>query len=107
MSPNEVKPAKFPAPLVIYNDPEEEFSIAWGPYKGGSKRLAIRWNGDGDETGYPNRGKYPCWFMIPDNLILLVIKGLRDPANADPKAVIQPALSEVIGELRAEGALDV
>jgi hypothetical protein len=106
MSPNQVNPAKFPNPLVIYNDDEEEFSIAWGSYEGGSKRLGMRWNGGRNETGYPNRGKYPVWFMLPDDLSILVIKGLLSAASADRKALNQKAFLHVLKELRAEGALE-
>ena len=110
MFPNQVKPAKFPNPLVIYNDDDEEFSIAWGTYKGDSDEsrcLAMRWNGSPNETGYPNRGKYPVWFRLPEGLSRLVIKGLLAATSSDKKALVQKAFLQVRKELRAKGVLDV
>ena len=31
--------------------------------------LGVRWNGDSSTPqGYPNRGAYPCWFVLPEEI---------------------------------------
>jgi hypothetical protein len=75
MSPEEVTQAKFPRFKVLYND--DVFSIAWGIYdEEPPERLAMRWNGEPGEHGYPCRGKYPVWFMLPEELSVPLLKGL-------------------------------
>jgi hypothetical protein len=45
MEPAKVKPAKFHEHTVIYNN--GEFSVAYGIWEeDGSRRLAMRWNGE-------------------------------------------------------------
>lgn len=68
MKPEKAKPAKFSRHTVIYNN--DEFSIAYGIWDGGDKRLAMRWNGGNDKhPGYPRQGKYPLWFQLPNESI--------------------------------------
>ncbi len=67
MKPENVKPAKFHKHTIIYDN--GEFSVAYGIWEDdGSKRLAMRWNGDTEqEIGYPNQGGNPLWFQLPND----------------------------------------
>lgn len=65
MRPENVKPAKFRVHTVIYNN--GYFSIAYGYWEDGEKRLAMRWNGNDDEIGYPSQGGNPLWFQLPND----------------------------------------
>ena len=66
MEPEKVKPAKFNVHTIIYNN--HGFSVAYGIWENGKKkRMAMRWNGDGDDLGYPSQGANPLWFQLPDN----------------------------------------
>jgi hypothetical protein len=60
----------------------------------------MRWNGAGNDTGYPNRGRYPVWFMLPEDLSISIVKGLLGARSADQKALL-----EVLEDLRVRGAL--
>ena len=80
MPPNKARPKKFQCFEVLYN--YNGFAIAWGWGKFGedkkdnkesTKRLAMRWNGKRNEVGYPHQGKYPTWFMLPDELSIPLI----------------------------------
>jgi hypothetical protein len=80
MPPTKARPKKFERFTVLYN--YNGFAIAWGwgkfdkdnkDNKETSKRLAMRWNGKRNEVGYPHQGKYPTWFMLPDELSIPLI----------------------------------
>ena len=80
MKPEQVNHKKFPSPLIIYNN--SKFSMAWGSYECGAN-LGMRWNGAGNDEGYPNRGRYPVWFMLPEDLSISIVKGLLGARSAD------------------------
>lgn len=67
MEPEIVKPAKFQVHTIIYNN--EDFSVAYGKWENGEARLAMRWNGYGEEIGYPSQGGNPLWFQLPNDSI--------------------------------------
>lgn len=67
MDPEKVTPAKFKVHTVIYNN--GEFSVAYGRWENSDSRLAMRWNGDGQDIGYPNQGGNPLWFQLPNENI--------------------------------------
>ena len=52
---------------VIANTGEDGYSVALIRWNG-EPRLAMRWNGSGDENdlGNPQLRGYPAWFVIPD-----------------------------------------
>ena len=68
---------------VIYTSPDGSFSIAKGIWvEDGTERFALRWNydlNDPDDKGYPNYGKYPMWFQLPNEKTDLedIIKTLK------------------------------
>lgn len=83
-----VRPAKFPFDHILYDD--GDFAIAWGRYDNeGEKRLGMRWNGGPKEAGYPCRGKYPVWFMLPEELSVPVVNALRGIKYGKKQAILR------------------
>ena len=72
--PSEVNPRNFEVIEIIYN--LNGFSVAWGVWEDGSHRLAMRWNGEGEDRGYPKTFGNPVWFMLPNELSLPFLKAL-------------------------------
>ena len=74
---------------VLYTDETDNFSIAsvlWD----GNKRIAIRWNGQGDNLGYPqSRGK-ATWFILPKEVALAFALSV---GNAEMIQVIKASTS--------------
>lgn len=69
---------------IIYIDPSKEWSIATMTYDEGPA-VGLRWNGDINnpkDTGYPNRGEYGQWFILPAAVAALVLALV----NALPRA---------------------
>ena len=70
---------------VIYTDEADNFSIAsvlWND----KKRIAIRWNGSGNNLGYPqSRGK-ATWFILPQKVALAFAISI---GNAEMEQVIK------------------
>ena len=73
-SPSEVNPRKFKVEQIVYN--LNEFSIAWGVWEEDSHRLAMRWNGDDRDMGYPKTFGYPVWFVLPTELSLPILQAI-------------------------------
>lgn len=73
-SPTDVNPHNFKVLEVIYD--LNGFSVAWGIWEDETKRLAMRWNGDGDDKGYPKTFGNPVWFMLPNELSLPILRSL-------------------------------
>lgn len=72
--PSEVNPGNFKVKQIIYN--LNGFSIVWGTWEDGSDRLAMRWNGEGDASGFPALFGNPVWFMLPAELTLPILQGV-------------------------------
>jgi hypothetical protein len=88
MPPTKVRPKKFPCFKVLYN--YNGFAIAWGIYnKETPERLAMRWNGGPNEVGYPCQGKYPVWFMLPEQLSVPLVSALRDIKSAKSQLILK------------------
>jgi hypothetical protein len=87
-APHKVHQTKFPVDRVLYDD--GDFAVAWGRYEDErEKRLGMRWNGGPNEVGYPCRGKYPVWFMLPDELTKPVVKALLETEAAKKQAILK------------------
>ncbi|MCK4563156.1 MAG: hypothetical protein KAU94_00620 [Verrucomicrobia bacterium] len=72
--PTEVNPRNFEVKEIIYD--LNGFSVAWGKWEDGTTRLAMRWNGEGDDKGYPKTFGNPVWFMLPNELSLPLLQSL-------------------------------
>lgn len=70
---------------VIYTDETDNFSIAavlWNA----NKRIAIRWNGGGDNLGYPQSHGKATWFILPQKVALAFAISI---GNAEMEQVIK------------------
>jgi len=72
--PEEVKPGNFDLQRVLFKG--YGFSMAWGEWEDGSLRLAMRWDGEGADPGYPKLFKNPVWFILPEELALPLVRAL-------------------------------
>lgn len=72
--PSAVNPHNFKVVEVIYN--LNGFSVAWGIWEDETHRLAMRWNGEEDDQGYPKTFGNPVWFMLPQELSLPILQSL-------------------------------
>lgn len=60
MEPEKVRPNNFNVHTIIHNN--DGFSVAYGKWQNGDARLAMRWNGQGNDIGYPSQGVTHCGF---------------------------------------------
>ncbi len=65
MKPEKVTPKNFRPNIVIYDD--GDFAVAYGIWEDGGSRFAMRWNGTGDDPGYPKLFNNPVWFQLPSH----------------------------------------
>ncbi len=90
--PSEVNPHNFEVIEIVYN--LNGFSVAWGKWEDGTHRLAMRWNGEGENKGYPKTFGNPVWFMFPRELGFPMLQLLgeyqsahRAPAISSPGGI--------------------
>ena len=68
---------------IVFNN--GAFAVAWGQSNDGQKHLAMRWNGDDDNSGsFPitSPNKYPQWFLLPQELTLPMVRGGSNDMDA-------------------------
>lgn len=83
-----VRPKKFPEFRILCEDPD--FSVAWGIFNNKPpERLAMRWNGGPNEPGFPNQGKFPVWFMLPEELSVPLVKALLGTKSAKNQNILE------------------
>lgn len=80
----DVNPENFQVEDVLMDD--SEFSVAVGVWQKTERRLAMRWNGDGDDPGYPKLFRHPVWFVLPEKLTMPTLKALLDVDGDGVKA---------------------
>jgi hypothetical protein len=74
-NPETVKKSQtFQLDKVIYN--HNNFSIGVGCLMDNNWVLAMRWNGIGDQTGFPYAGKNPLWLTLPPELTISTLTSL-------------------------------
>lgn len=89
--PEDVNPHNFHVRHVIYND--SDFSIAWGQWADGNMCIGMRWNGDGGDAGYPKTFGNPVWFVLPQSLIIPVLRGIVGVEFSNKEAISSVILS--------------
>lgn len=80
MNPLNVNPQNFSVISILYNN--DEFSIAYGMWQDGNKCIAMRWNGEDNEAGYPKVFGHPMWFIIDSELKIPILKSLINLPNS-------------------------
>lgn len=92
MNPNDVNPRNFKVINVLFDN--EEFSIVYGLWEDGKKYLAMRWNGYGEDAGYPKTFGHPVWFLIANELKIPIIKSLVGIPNSEKEGIIKTLQDE-------------
>ena len=95
MKPENVNPGNFNVDCILFNN--ADFSIAYGTWEDNEKYLAMRWNGEDGELGYPKVFTHPMWFMVDRSLILPILQSLIGQTNVDNEKLLR-ILAEVVGE---------
>ncbi len=93
MKPSEVNPRNFQVQYILFETPD--FSIAYGNWNQQENCLAMRWNGDENEAGYPKTFGHPVWFIIPKDMTFVLAKSLLEFEVTDKPLVIN-LLKELI-----------
>ena len=86
MEPEKVIHKKFKRKETLYNG--NGFSVAYGIWEGNSHVIAMRWNGEGEEVGYPNHAGNPVWFIIPDDLMIPILKSLLEKEESNEEQIL-------------------
>jgi hypothetical protein len=97
----DVKHEKWSNEIILFDD--GWYSAIWGNYENSPKRrLGVRWNGQGNEPGFPSLFKHSIWFVEREFLekpilLELYFQVLKYPGPETKIYLenIQQALSEV------------
>jgi hypothetical protein len=93
MKPENVNPSNFKVESVLFDN--GDFSIAYGKWENDKNRIAMRWNGNEDDPGYPKLFKNPVWFLIDDALKVPFIKSLIEKKGSKHKNIIECLKKEI------------
>ena len=97
MDPHLVKPGSWDNIRIILNDISWGYSVMYGKFNG-TYCLGIRWNGNGNDRGYPGQGPYPLWFVLPDPFAIVILNQLSVMSASNPN-INQSVLQEAIDKL--------
>lgn len=86
MKTEDVNHKKFETKKILYNG--NGFSVAYGIWEGGSHVIAMRWNGEGEDAGYPKLFARPVWFIIPDDLMIPILKSLLEKKESKKEEIL-------------------
>ena len=59
---------------VVFNN--GDWAVAIGEWEGDNS-VGIRWNGTPFDAGFPARGQYGTWLILPDELADIVLEAVR------------------------------
>jgi len=93
MKPENVNPGNYKLDCVLFNN--NFFSISYGFWENEKKCLAMRWNGENNDPGYPKVFGNPMWFIIDDNLRVPFIQSLIGQPNSNKENILK-VLNELI-----------
>lgn len=94
MKPEKVNPRNFKVNEIIYDN--YEFSIAYGKFENGDNCIAMRWNGDGEtDAGYPKTFGNPMWFIVHQDVMKVILKGLIGEKNSKKEALLKTLETEI------------
>lgn len=86
----DVNPNNFKVENIVFEN--NDFAISIGIWDGNDRKMAMRWNGEGDDPGYPKLFGNPVWFLIDDSLTLPFLNALRNVKDSDKKEIEQAML---------------
>ena len=87
MKPEDVNHKKFETKEILYNG--NGFSVAYGIWEGGSHVIAMRWNGESEkDKWYPNHAGNPVWFIIPNDLMVPILKSLLEKEESNKEQIL-------------------
>jgi hypothetical protein len=92
MKPENVNPSNFKVEYILFDN--EEFSIAYGKWEGKDYSIAMRWNGNENDPGYPQLFGNPVWFLITNDLKIPIIKSLLEVDNANSDLILKALENE-------------
>lgn len=93
MKPENVNPRNFKVLEIVYDN--GEFSIAYGKFEEGENCIAMRWNGDGDDAGYPKTFGNPMWFIVSNGLKLPILKSLLNENGSKNENILEVMKQEI------------
>ena len=93
MKPENVNPKNFQLIEIVYNN--NDFSIAYGKFEDGINCIAMRWNGDENDAGYPKTFGNPMWFIIDNRLKQLFLKSLIGEKFANNAKILEVLKNEI------------
>lgn len=77
-----VRPTKWSNVLDLFDDGYN--SAIWGSYENNTQRcLGVRYNGEGQSIGYPNKENFPLWYVEPDFVTRSILLDLLTRINND------------------------
>jgi|WetSurMetagenome_2_1015567.scaffolds.fasta_scaffold02563_9 hypothetical protein len=85
MKAKDVNPSNFIVEHIVFEN--EDFSVVIGLWEGESRCMAMRWNGENNDPGYPKLFNNPVWFIVEKSLALPFLNSLRYVANSDKKEI--------------------
>ena len=86
MNPENVNPNNFSVIHVLFNN--DDFSIAYGTWEDNINYLAMRWNGNQGDAGYPKVFGHPMWFIVDNELCIPFLQSLVGNNNADNEKLL-------------------
>lgn len=93
MKPENVNPANFSIINILFDN--NKFSIAYGIWDNSNKCIAMRWNGEENDPGYPKVFGHPMWFIIDNDLRLPIIQSLLGIEGSNKDNLLK-TLNEII-----------
>lgn len=92
--PHEVNPRNFTVSKVLYN--AKGFSIVYGQWQDGNYHLAMRWDGEPGQLGFPQSFGNPTWLLLPDELSVPITKALLDTGDHTDKKEVLALLQRML-----------
>lgn len=94
MRAEDANPQNFNVIEIIYDN--GDFAIAYGNYKEYAPPcLAMRWNGEGDDAGYPKTFGHPMWLIFDNRLKIPFLKSLLGDTYAKNDKILDIILGKL------------
>jgi hypothetical protein len=97
---SDVTPAKWEVEDILFDN--GTYSVIVGKYKG-TWSLGERWNGQGEDRGFPSQFGHPVWHVVPEFLCLYVLHGILAELTRHPS---KDAERQIAATLKTLGKID-